>query len=187
MDIYNNLIQANLANDDGGGVRFLMAGNFPMNVYNNFIVNNISTHEGGGIALNDAPDVRVYNNTIMKNLTTATAITSNGAPAPAGLSTSMNSAPLQATLPAGSPFFSNPLLFNNIFWDNRAGTRALSSVTGLSDCRRRSVGTWVSLMGRACWRPRTRSSSRTRACIRTRPARRTCRWTRRSSPPMTLA
>lgn len=133
VSIYNNLIQANLSNDDGGGVRFLMAGNFPMNVYNNFIVNNISTHEGGGIAINDTPNVRVYNNTIMKNQTTATAVTSSGAAAPAGLSTSMNSIMLQATLPSGSPLFSDPLLFNNIFWDNRAGTRALTSVLGLSD------------------------------------------------------
>jgi uncharacterized repeat protein (TIGR01451 family) len=132
VDIYNNRIQANLSNDDGGGIRFLMAGNFPMNVYNNVIVNNVSTHEGGGISINDAPNVRVFNNTIMKNLTTATAITSSGAPAPAGLSTSMNSALLQATLPGSSPQFSNPLLFNNIFWDNRAGTRAGSLVSGLS-------------------------------------------------------
>lgn len=132
VSIDNNLIQANLANDDGGGIRFLMAGNFPMKVYNNFIVNNVSTHEGGGIALNDAPNVRVYNNTIMKNLTTATAVSSNGAAAPAGLSTSANSNMLQATLPNGSPTFSNPLLFNNIFWDNRAGTRTAGSVTGLS-------------------------------------------------------
>jgi len=130
VDIYANQIQANMANDDGGGIRFLMAGNYPMNVYNNMIVNNVSTHEGGGIGLNDAPNVRVYNNTIMKNLTTATAVTSNGLPAPAGLSTSANSDQLQATLP-GSPTFSNPLLFNNIFWDNRAGTRSGTSVTGI--------------------------------------------------------
>jgi len=131
VTVSNNLIQANLSNDDGGGLRFLMAGNFPMNVFNNFIVNNISTHEGGGIALNDAPNVRVFNNTIMKNLTTATAITSNGLPAPAGLSTSTNSAMLQATLPVGAPGCSTPLQFNNIYWDNRAGTRAGSGVTGL--------------------------------------------------------
>jgi hypothetical protein len=131
VDIYSNQIQANLANDDGGGIRFLMAGNSPMNVYNNMIVNNISTHEGGGIGINDAPDVRVFNNTIMKNMTTATAVTSNGQPVPAGLSTSANSDQLQATLPAGSPTFSEPLLFNNIFWDNRAGTRAGTTVTGL--------------------------------------------------------
>jgi hypothetical protein len=135
VDIYDNQIQANLANDDGGGIRFLMAGGpggaDAMNVYNNFVVNNVSTHEGGGISLNDSPNVRVYNNTIMKNLTTATAVTSNGQPVPAGLSTSANSDQLQATLPTGSPSFSNPLLFNNIFWDNRAGTRAGTTVTGI--------------------------------------------------------
>jgi uncharacterized protein (DUF779 family) len=77
VDIYANLIQGNLANDDGGGLRFLMAGNY-FNVYNNIIANNVSTHEGGGVSLNDAPDVRFYNNTVMKNITTATAMTSNG-------------------------------------------------------------------------------------------------------------
>ena len=135
VDIYANQIQANLSNDDGGGIRFLMAGGpggtDQMNVYNNTIVNNVSTHEGGGISLNDAPNVRVFNNTVMKNLTTATAVTSNGQPAPAGLSTSPNSDQLQATLPTGASTFSNPRLFNNIFWDNRAGTRAGLSVNGI--------------------------------------------------------
>jgi hypothetical protein len=37
------------------------------------------------------------------------------------LSTSRNSDLLQASLPAGSPIFSEPLMFNNIFWDNRSG------------------------------------------------------------------
>ena len=136
VDIYANQIQANLANDDGGGIRFLMAaggtnGMDQMNVYNNTIANNVSTHEGGGVSLNDAPNVRVYNNTIVKNLTTATAVTSNGLPAPAGLSSSANSDLLQAVLPTGSPTFSKPLLFNNIFWDNRAGTRAGLTVHGI--------------------------------------------------------
>ncbi|MFB9236029.1 hypothetical protein ACFFWC_10800 [Plantactinospora siamensis] len=117
-----NLIEANLANDDGGGIRALQAGNVPITVTNNMVVDNISTHEGGGIALDDAPDVRVVNNTIMGNQTTATAATSNGTAAPAGLSTAANSDQLQATLPAGSPTFSNPKQFNNIFWDNRAGS-----------------------------------------------------------------
>ncbi len=131
VDVYANLLQNNLANDDGGGLRFLMAGNFPYNVYNNIIVNNISTHEGGGVSLNDAPNVRFFNNTVMKNITTATAMTSNGQPAPAGLATSRNSNLLQATLPGGSPIFSEPLLFNNIFWDNRAGTFVGSTVAGI--------------------------------------------------------
>jgi len=132
VTIYNNLIQANLSNDDGGGIRFLMAGNFPMNVYNNFIANNVSTHEGGGIAIDDAPALRIYNNTIVRNITTATAITSNGFPAPAGISTGQNSDQMQATLPGNASIFSQPILFNNIFWDNRAGTRGTTSVAGIS-------------------------------------------------------
>jgi hypothetical protein len=131
VDVYNNLIQANLGGDDGGGLRFLMAGNFPYNVYNNMIANNVSAHEGGGISLNDAPQVRVYNNTIMKNITTATAITSNGFPAPAGLSSARNSTLLQNSLPGGSPIYSNPVVFNNIFWDNRAGTWTGGAVAGI--------------------------------------------------------
>ena len=131
VSINANQIQANLSNDDGGGIRFLMAGADQMTVSNNMIVNNVSTHEGGGIGLNDAPNVRIVNNTVMKNLTTATAVTSDGQPAPAGLATSTNSDQLQATLPGGSSTFSNPVLFNNIFWDNRAGTRAGSTVTGI--------------------------------------------------------
>ncbi|MBI5069294.1 MAG: IPT/TIG domain-containing protein [Deltaproteobacteria bacterium] len=126
--IHENLIQANLANDDGGGLRFLMAGRAPMNVYNNFIVNNVSTHEGGGVSLNDTSDVRFFNNTVMKNITTATAITSTGIPAPAGLSTGANSVMLQA---AGGGAFSNPLLFNNVFWDNRAGSRVGNGSVGI--------------------------------------------------------
>jgi hypothetical protein len=122
VDVYNNLIQSNLANDDGGGLRFLMAGNFKYNVYNNMIVNNVSTHSGGGVSLNDAPRVSVFNNTIMKNITTATAVTSDGQAAPAGLSSSRNSAALQATLKRTAPVFSDPVLFNNVFWDNRAGS-----------------------------------------------------------------
>ena len=131
VEIYNNHIQGNLANDDGGGIRFLQAGNFPMKVYNNVIAGNISTHEGGGIGINDAPNVQIVNNTIMDNLTTATAVTSNGLAAPAGVSTSENSQQLQATLPAGSPAFSKPVLFNNVLWNNRAGHRAGTTVTGI--------------------------------------------------------
>jgi hypothetical protein len=109
-----------------------MAGDFPMNVYNNMIVNNVSLHEGGGVALDDASNVRFYNNTVMNNKTTATAITSDGLPAPAGLSTGANSFQLQASLPGGAPLFSNPLLFNNIFWDNWAGTKGTNTVTGIT-------------------------------------------------------
>ena len=124
MTIDANLVQDNLANDDGGGIRFLQAGNDRINVTNNIVTNNVSTHEGGGFALDDSTNVRIVGNTVMKNLTTATAITSNGKPAPAGLSTATNSDQLQATLSTagGTPRYSKPLLVDNIFSDNRAGT-----------------------------------------------------------------
>ncbi len=142
VSIDHNQIKANMSNDDGGGIRFLMAGNEPMQVNDNVIADNVSTHEGGGISLNDAPNVRIVNNTIMKNLTTATAVTSNGTPAPAGLSTSANSDQLQATLPVGAPAFSDPVLFNNIFWDNRAGTRAGGTVNGVGLGGAGDIETW---------------------------------------------
>jgi hypothetical protein len=121
-----------MAEDDGGGLRFLMVGNFPMNIFNNMIVNNVSMHEGGGVAIDDASNVRFYNNTVMNNKTTATAITSDGLPAPAGLSTGANSTQLQLTLPAGSPTYSNPLLFNDIFYNNWAGTKGINTVLGIT-------------------------------------------------------
>jgi hypothetical protein len=131
VDIHANLIQGNLSNDDGGGLRFLMAGVENFRVYNNIIANNVSTHEGGGVSINDAPYLQVINNTIMKNITTATGMTSNGLPQPAGLSSSRNSNLLQATLPADMPLFSDPTLFNNLFWDNRAGSWTGGGVAGI--------------------------------------------------------
>ncbi|KJS75669.1 MAG: pectin esterase [Desulfotomaculum sp. BICA1-6] len=124
VDIYNNLIQGNLANDDGGGIRLLQPLDYRINIYNNVIVNNVSTDVGGGIALDDASNVVIVNNTIAKNITTATAEDSDGLPHAAGLVSEPNSAAFQAYLDSnqpGAPIFSDPVLFNNIFWDNRAG------------------------------------------------------------------
>ena len=141
----NNII-ANLTNDDGGGIRFLMAGDFPFVVSNNVIANNVATHEGGGIALDDAPNVTVVNNTIVKNITTATAAT-NAAIAgdirpanPAGLSTGGNSALLQATLPIGVPNWSKPVLINNLFADNRAGWAELPTATNYNSSAIHGIG-----------------------------------------------
>ncbi len=156
-----NVIQANLANDDGGGIRLLQtsgshvtqAGTGPLasdasrrnalgtiDITNNTIANNVSAHEGGGLALDDAAFVNIVNNTIAKNLTTATAVTSNGFPAPAGLSTAANSNLLQAklaTFNARSAIlkatgYSKPTLLNNVFSDNRAGTYRGGVETGIT-------------------------------------------------------
>ncbi|MDT7545382.1 MAG: large repetitive protein [Actinomycetota bacterium] len=148
VSIDGNVIQANLANDDGGGIRLLqttgshVTGVTPetINITNNTIANNVSAHEGGGIALDDALFVNIVNNTIAKNLTTATAVTSDGTPSPAGLTSAANSKPLQDRL-ATSLFsrapvlhqlgFSKPTLLNNVFTDNRAGSFSGGWVRGI--------------------------------------------------------
>ncbi len=104
VSIDANVIQANLANDDGGGIRLLQAsgsnvgprGLGRISITNDTIVNNISAHEGGGIAIDDALFVDVTDTTVAKNITTATATTSDGTPAAAGLTTAAVSGPLQA-------------------------------------------------------------------------------------------
>ena len=143
-----NIIQTNLANDDGGGIRLLQTSGSHISrtnpgtitISDNTIANNVSAHEGGGIALDDSAFVNIVNNTVAKNLTTATAVTSDGLAAPAGLSTARNSAPLQARLRSnqfpgsallGATVFSKPTLLNNVFWDNRAGSFSGGYVYGI--------------------------------------------------------
>ncbi len=161
--IDGNVIQANLASDDGGGIRLLQVSGShvtkadpgTITITNNTVANNVSAHEGGGIALDDAVFVNISHNTVAKNLTTATAVTSDGQPAPAGLSTAANSDLLQARLqnttyfpagPLGTTMFSKPTLFNDVFWDNRAGTFSGGYVTGiggtLPDGSANTVDTW---------------------------------------------
>ncbi|HEY0472645.1 MAG TPA: hypothetical protein VGD34_13295, partial [Kribbella sp.] len=164
VTIDRNTIQANLANDDGGGIRLLQTSgshvsrNTPgtIAITNNTIADNVSAHEGGGVALDDAAFVNLVNNTVTKNLTTASAVTSNGDPAPAGLSTAANSDLLQARLRNTTLFpgsqtlaateFSKPTLFNDVFWDNRAGYFSGGYVYGiggkLPDGTVNSVNSW---------------------------------------------
>ncbi|OGO82295.1 MAG: hypothetical protein A2Y18_01290 [Clostridiales bacterium GWD2_32_19] len=120
VNIYNNYIIFNVSNDDGGGIRLLMAGKETFSITNNIIANNVAADMGGGISLDDASDVRIINNTIVKNASTATAEDSDGNPHGAGLTSEGHSASFKASLPAGSSDFSNAVLLNNIFWDNRA-------------------------------------------------------------------
>ena len=158
VSIDHNVISSNIANDDGGGIRVLQASGDRttkanlgrITISNNTVVNNVSAHEGGGIALDDAVFVDVVHNTVARNLTTATAVTSDGTPAPAGLSTAGNSAPLQQHLVSAFPAstvaataFSKPTILNDLFWDNRAGTYSGGTVTGIgmpAQRRRRDRG-----------------------------------------------
>lgn len=120
VDFYNNLVQGNVSGDDGGGLRLLKFGAWPCRVWNNLIVNNVAADLGGGIALDDASSVAIFGNTIAKNASTATAEDSDRLPHGAGLVSEAHSPAFQASLPPGSPAFSDPVLFDNLFWDNRA-------------------------------------------------------------------
>jgi large repetitive protein len=139
--IERNLFQGNFTNDDGGAIRMLQPVDGPITLYNNFIVNNLATDHGGGIAIDDALDVLIINNTIIRNISTATAEDADrsscsppalgSCPHGAGITSETHSAALRAAegLPAGS--FSDPVLLNNIIWENEAfyldGTGALPS------------------------------------------------------------
>jgi hypothetical protein len=149
VTITHNYISSNLAQDDGGAIRIMgttgTKGLSPITITDNMITNNVSAHEGGAISLMDAPLVNILNNTIAKNLTTATATTSNGQAAPAGVSTGLNSGALNVLLqsmytsqaPAWMgtsrnwPGFSNALVQNDVFHDNRAGTWTPAGVAGI--------------------------------------------------------
>lgn len=89
--INSNLIQGNMAGDDGAGIRVLMANgqdvannrNNPLRwhsllIANNMIVNNVSADVGGGISLDDAALIAIYNNTIADNDSSGTGVDAFG-------------------------------------------------------------------------------------------------------------
>jgi hypothetical protein len=140
-----NLIQGNLAGAaDGGGISLSQvngqdiqanpsnpnAWNYVL-IFNNMIVDNVSGLAGGGIALQDSARVKIINNTIANNDSTASGInafTGNGAqqstPQVAGIVSRAHSATLRGTIGAGGgpefSDFSNPVLYNNIIRHNRS-------------------------------------------------------------------
>jgi hypothetical protein len=119
-----------------------------INIFNNMIVNNESKDIGGAISLDDTVFINVINNTISHNDSTSTGSDAFGGPcvpnnppgqicpaegeAIGGLTNSVPrvggiaayafSTPLQAVVTAGgsTKVFADPLLVNNIIWQNRS-------------------------------------------------------------------
>ena len=141
VNVVANRIQGNhAASGHGGGIRAERingrdvansdAANswYRLRMVNNIVVNNVAGWSGGGISLLDAARVVINNNTVANNDTTATVASLLASPGdtstaqPAGISSQQHSLVLAATLAAqGAPqSFSNPSLFNNIIWHNRA-------------------------------------------------------------------
>ena len=75
-----NLFQGNQAGAGAGGgvsIARTVNGRRPRRLTNNMIVNNVAAYAGGGVALTDTvtnnrPGVRLVNNTVASNVSTAT-------------------------------------------------------------------------------------------------------------------
>ena len=140
VTIDSNLIQGNMTGSgNGGGIRaFAMNAQdvldspandttwYRLNIFNNMIVNNVAGNSGAGISLQDVARANIVNNTVARNDSTATSALSfqagqaNSTPQPAGIASALHSTILQGLLGVAEPTYSNPLLENNIIWQNRS-------------------------------------------------------------------
>jgi hypothetical protein len=134
VSIVSNLIQGNqAATDDGAGIfAQYINGNevatlpisqiYELNIYNNIIVNNV-TGLAGAVTLQDAINADIRNNTIAHNdsiAISAAAFSGNinaSVKQPAGIVARAHTPNLANEVGAG---FSDPLLENNIIWQNRS-------------------------------------------------------------------
>jgi hypothetical protein len=138
ITINANLIQGNLSGSGFGGGICANAVNgqdvvdnpgnpslwYKLNIFNNIIVNNVSANAAGGIFLSDAADVRIINNTIANNDSSATAADTFTAgnlaqsnPQPAGVVGTLHSGPVAS---ASGQEYSEPVLADNIIHGNRS-------------------------------------------------------------------
>jgi hypothetical protein len=143
--IEDNLIQGNLAGaGNGGGIAAYAfngedVANNPINdptapdrpwdtltVRNNLVVNNVAAIGGGGISLQDVVAGTLVHNTVAKNDSTATAALAFNAgnltfsvPQGAGIISSAHSQSLRG-IPGFVQTYSDPVLVNNIVWQNRS-------------------------------------------------------------------
>jgi hypothetical protein len=139
VDVLRNELSANVAGENGGAlvVRATRPGapggcgsngsegvcRDRIRIVNDSLANNSAARAGGAVSLEGAPNVQLVNNTIARNLTTASCPSCDaGEPLGAGLTSDPTPAEIQALLPAGAPEHSNPILLNNLFFRNEALT-----------------------------------------------------------------
>lgn len=126
-----NLIKSNMAGAGAGGGIYIDGLNTAANtsysarIVNNMIVNNVAAAGGGGVALQDAVNVDIVNNTISKNDSTSTTALAfpntnlnPSRPLPAGIRANVHSAALAVA--NGNNNVPNPTLLNNIVYQNRS-------------------------------------------------------------------
>jgi len=99
VSVDRNLIEQNYSGDDGGGIFILNALAAQISVRNNMVVNNGAADLGGAIMLDDASNVRIINNTVANNVSTASSENSAlGVPHAAGLVSEANEPMWQTAL-----------------------------------------------------------------------------------------
>jgi parallel beta-helix repeat protein len=145
VQVVRNQVQGNNAGSgDGGGIAIIRANGLDVeasgqsnnwhlvDVTNNMVINNVAGMTAGGIVLKDSVRVRLSNNTVMNNDSTATVALAfagcDGAtypnlscPQPAGIVSYAHSPEFAATRSVNSiRTFSNPAMVNNIVLGNRS-------------------------------------------------------------------
>jgi hypothetical protein len=126
VTVDRNLIQYNHAGAGaGGGVSIARSSNTDtLLLTNNMVVNNAAAYAGGGMAMADVgSNLRVVNNTVADNISTAT----NRQSFPAGPK-------VQSTAQIGGiakvSGAASPILLNNIIWNNQSFTWGLTAASG---------------------------------------------------------
>jgi len=138
VSMLRNHIEGNNAGAGlGGGIRLIningtdiMTGPHQITIQNNVIVGNVAGNAGGGIAIKDAVNVTITNNTIANNMSTSTTglnfqmgnQTASVLQEGAGISSATHSADVLAALVAAgqTQTYADPVLVNNIIWHNRS-------------------------------------------------------------------
>jgi hypothetical protein len=137
---------------------------YQIDIFNNMVVNNSSADSGGGMAFDDTVKINVIGNTVARNDSTATSSDAFGGtctetspvsaycpqpeaiggltssnPAVAGIASFAHSTALLTALQAAgsSQTFSDPLLVDNIIWQNRSFYWDATARGGLGALRKR--------------------------------------------------
>jgi hypothetical protein len=126
LTVDRNLIQYNHAGAGaGGGVSIVRTTNDDdVLLTNNMVVNNATAYAGGGVAVADVGNkVRLVNNTVADNVSTAT----NRQSFPAGAKVQSNPQIAGIARIGGG---TSPTLLNNIIWNNQSYTWSLTAANG---------------------------------------------------------
>ena len=149
VKIVENIIHGNHAgSDDGGGILVRSANGQDLlaatpdnrdsiEILGNMITNNVAGLAGGGIALQDATNVSIINNTITNNDSTATSAAAfinpnQTANQPAGIVSRAHGPDLLGLGIAGIGDFSDPVMDNNIIMGNRSMSWSSITAGGLT-------------------------------------------------------